>query len=79
MTHQASRTRPHDLDDTPANHARGADHQQALMDEALEETFPASDPVSPFVAAEADAERGLWRNRRAAGGNRDTRSGSSDS
>ncbi|MET3650429.1 hypothetical protein [Dyella japonica] len=26
-------------------------HSQALQDEALEETFPASDPVSPFIAA----------------------------
>jgi hypothetical protein len=23
------------------------DHQEALLDEALEETFPASDPISP--------------------------------
>ena len=41
----------------PENHARRlsrkeADlHRQALHDEALEETFPASDPVSPFVPA----------------------------
>jgi hypothetical protein len=26
-------------------------HAQELHDEALEETFPASDPVTPFVAA----------------------------
>jgi len=26
-------------------------HSQALQDEALEETFPASDPVSPFIPA----------------------------
>lgn len=26
-------------------------HQSDNQDEALEETFPASDPVSPFVAA----------------------------
>ncbi|WP_109124485.1 hypothetical protein [Dyella sp. C11] len=26
-------------------------HSQALHDEALEETFPASDPVAPFIAA----------------------------
>lgn len=26
-------------------------HSQDLQDEALEETFPASDPVSPFIAA----------------------------
>lgn len=27
------------------------DRQDALQDEAVEETFPASDPVSPFVPA----------------------------
>ncbi|SBV51419.1 hypothetical protein XBLMG947_2208 [Xanthomonas bromi] len=27
------------------------DKQDALQDEAVEETFPASDPVSPFVPA----------------------------
>jgi len=32
---------------TPASHA----HQSDLLDEAIEETFPASDPVSPFVPA----------------------------
>jgi hypothetical protein len=26
-------------------------HESANLDEALEETFPASDPVSPFVPA----------------------------
>lgn len=26
-------------------------HQENNLDEALEETFPASDPVSPFVPA----------------------------
>lgn len=42
--------------DTPAHstpdtaHGRHADANQ---DEALEETFPASDPVSPFVPAKA--------------------------
>ncbi|MCW1776765.1 hypothetical protein NB693_20285 [Pantoea ananatis] len=28
-------------------------HADANQDEALEETFPASDPVSPFVPAKA--------------------------
>jgi hypothetical protein len=67
MTQQPPRSRPHDLDDTAAGHTRGSDHQQALMDEALEETFPASDPVSPFVPAESDAERRMWRSRRDGG------------
>lgn len=30
-------------------------HQSALLDEAIEETFPASDPVSPFIAARVPA------------------------
>ena len=29
------------------------EHQNDLLDEAIEETFPASDPVSPFVPARA--------------------------
>lgn len=29
------------------------DHADENQDEALEETFPASDPVSPFVPAKA--------------------------
>ena len=28
-------------------------HRESNLDEALEETFPASDPVSPFVPAKA--------------------------
>ncbi|APO95292.1 hypothetical protein [Xanthomonas vesicatoria] len=44
----------------PSAHDQPADHDQkhsdkqkqdALQDEAVEETFPASDPVSPFVPA----------------------------
>ncbi len=29
------------------------DHESANQDESLEETFPASDPVSPFIPAKA--------------------------
>ncbi|HEX8569169.1 MAG TPA: hypothetical protein VF699_04500 [Caulobacteraceae bacterium] len=29
--------------------ARAESRQEALMDEAVEETFPASDPISPMV------------------------------
>ena len=42
---------------TPARPERAAEarrrerHTQENLDEALEETFPASDPVSPFVPA----------------------------
>ena len=53
----------HDRKDLPAEHdARGTaetgserrarqSHADSNQDEALEETFPASDPVSPFVPA----------------------------
>ncbi|MEO8160141.1 MAG: hypothetical protein ABI588_01880 [Arenimonas sp.] len=37
------------FDDTEA--ARHWAHQNRLLDEAIEETFPASDPVSPFMPA----------------------------
>ncbi|MEA9577874.1 hypothetical protein VC218_02750 [Xanthomonas nasturtii] len=45
---------PPSAHDQPAG--RDQDHsakqkQDALQDEAVEETFPASDPVSPFVPA----------------------------
>jgi len=38
---------------TPAapGHDRSERHREDNQDEALEETFPASDPVSPFVPA----------------------------
>lgn len=37
-------------DPAPPNEARDAEpRQEALLDEAIEETFPASDPISPMV------------------------------
>ena len=40
---------------TPDARERRLRHENDNLDEALEETFPASDPVSPFVpAAEPD-------------------------
>ena len=71
MDPHAVPARPYDRDDDIADAAARPDHQQALMDEALEETFPASDPVSPFVPAEADAERRLWRSRHEGSGRAD--------
>ena len=35
----------------PHERVRRKQHENDNMDEALEETFPASDPVSPFVPA----------------------------
>lgn len=38
-------------DETPEERARRKRHESENQDEALEETFPASDPVSPFIAS----------------------------
>jgi hypothetical protein len=37
--------------ETPAERARRKRHESDNQDEALQETFPASDPVSPFIPA----------------------------
>ncbi|MGY0611678.1 MULTISPECIES: hypothetical protein [unclassified Luteimonas] len=39
--------------ETPQDRARRKDRESENQDEALEETFPASDPTSPFVPAKA--------------------------
>ncbi|NLA67290.1 MAG: hypothetical protein GX856_03400 [Gammaproteobacteria bacterium] len=38
-------------DETPEERQRRKDRESENQDEALEETFPASDPTSPFVPA----------------------------
>lgn len=38
-------------DETPAQREERKQHESDNIDEALEETFPASDPVSPFMPA----------------------------
>lgn len=38
-------------DETPAQREQRKQHESDNVDEALEETFPASDPVSPFMPA----------------------------
>jgi hypothetical protein len=43
----AGRGRP----DDPAQESQRRGHTNENLDEALEETFPASDPISPFVPA----------------------------
>jgi len=40
-----------DCNETPVQRRQRKDHADENQDEALEETFPASDPVSPFVPA----------------------------
>ncbi len=42
-----------DQDETPEQRERRKRHQSQLQDEAVEETFPASDPVTPFIPARA--------------------------
>jgi len=37
--------------ETPGERRQRKEHESENQDEALEETFPASDPVSPFVPA----------------------------
>lgn len=43
-------TNPHP-DESAGERRQRKDHADENQDEALEETFPASDPVSPFVPA----------------------------
>lgn len=42
-----------ECEETPAQRKARKDHTNDNQDQALEETFPASDPVSPFVPAKA--------------------------
>jgi len=37
--------------ETPGHRRQRKQHESENQDEALEETFPASDPVSPFIPA----------------------------
>ncbi len=52
-SHSDHASEPPRLDTHAARVSRKAieQHRQELQDEALEETFPASDPPSPFVPA----------------------------
>ncbi|MGN6479400.1 hypothetical protein [Luteibacter sp.] len=40
-------------EETPSEKKERKTHESDNQDQALEETFPASDPVSPFVPAKA--------------------------
>lgn len=42
-----------DCEEAPHQRHQRKHHESQNQDEALEETFPASDPVSPFVPAKA--------------------------
>lgn len=42
-----------DRPETPREKKQRKEHESNNHDEALEETFPASDPVSPFIPAKA--------------------------
>jgi len=39
--------------ETEEDRCKRKEHESRNQDEALEETFPASDPVSPFIPAKA--------------------------
>ena len=45
------RDRKHKKDESAAEREGRKGHESHNQDEALEETFPASDPVSPFIPA----------------------------
>lgn len=40
-----------DQPETPEEREQRKRHQNHLQDESVEETFPASDPIAPFVPA----------------------------
>ena len=42
--------------ESPAQRARRKQHESDNQDEALEETFPASDPVSAFVPSKVNPQ-----------------------
>lgn len=42
---------PTQPEETPTQKHKRKQHESRNLDEALEETFPSSDPVSPFVPA----------------------------
>ncbi len=43
----------HARHETPADAEKRRQHESEDLDEALEETFPASDPVSPFIPSKS--------------------------
>lgn len=46
-------TEDRDCQESGQQRRQRKDHESSNQDQALEETFPASDPVSPFVPAKA--------------------------
>ena len=40
-----------DVPESPVEQHQRKSHESELLDEAVDETFPASDPISPFVPA----------------------------
>lgn len=50
--HHTPRNAPPAGTGKPSDGQEEKKHQEDNQDEALEETFPASDPVSPFVPAQ---------------------------
>lgn len=50
-------SRPHPAE-SDADKRRRKSHESENLDEAVDETFPASDPVSPFVPARPPEDEG---------------------
>ena len=51
MRHSAACRSETSKPEAPQERRQRKEHESRNQDEALEETFPASDPVSPFVPA----------------------------
>lgn len=51
MTNSTPKTPAGSEDTRPETERERKQHESENQDEALEETFPASDPVSPFIPA----------------------------
>jgi len=53
MTTSKTHNAPTPPEPTPSSPPKEKHKEEKRQDEALEETFPASDPVSPFIPAKA--------------------------
>lgn len=53
VDHAHDKPKPPQSPESPGQRAERKRHESENQDEALEQTFPASDPVSPFIPAKA--------------------------
>lgn len=56
LLHPSQEVEPVEHTETPTERRERKKHESENQDEALEETFPASDPVSPFVPAKGPGD-----------------------